>query len=164
MAARLDSVSKYICERGSWNLTNLKLQKLLYMAQMLYLGRTNSRLTDTNFEAWDYGPVSPNLYHKVKMFGNTPIEDVFFDARNFKQDDPRRGVLDEVCDKLLEKRSAELVDITHWPEGAWARNYVPGARYIQIPDEDIAAEYRRRLERGSRSSGFRVGRARSSDS
>jgi len=158
MAARLDSVCKYICERGRWKVTNLQLQKLIYMAQMLHMGRSDGeRLADTGFEAWDYGPVSPALYHKVKMFGNTPVEDVFFEARNFKQDDPRRKILDEVCDGLLQKRPGELVDITHWSEGAWAKHYVPGNRYIPIPDDDIAVEYHARLKhQRSRDLGVRI--------
>lgn len=151
MAARLDSVCKYICDRGGWKVTNLQLQKLLYMAQMLHMGRFDgARLVEANFEAWDYGPVAPSLYHKVKMFGDTPIDDVFLAARPFKDDDHRRPIMDEVCDKLLSKRPGELVDITHWSEGAWAKNYVPGARGIPIPDDDIASEYHARLSREQR--------------
>lgn len=155
MAARLDSVAKFICERGDWKVTNLKLQKLIYMAQMLYLGRHGTRLANADFEAWDYGPVEPDLYHKIKMFGSSSVEDVFFDARYFKKDDERRAILIEVCDKLLHKRPGELIDITHWPDGAWARYYVPGSRYIRIPDAAILQEYRDRVgrERSSNSSG-----------
>lgn len=163
MAARLDSVCNYVCERGDWRVTNLQLQKLIYMAQMLHMGRNDGeRLVDADFEAWDYGPVAPTLYHKVKMFGNAPIEDVFFDARDFKDEDPRRKILDEVCDNLLHKRPGELVDITHWSEGAWAKNYVPGSRYIPIPDDDIAGEYHARLKhqhQRSRDSGVGLGRS-----
>lgn len=148
MSARIDSVAKFICERGRWKVTNLQLQKLIYMAQMLYMGRSDgARLADADFEAWDYGPVEPSLYHRVKMFGSQPIEDVFYNARNFKVGDPRRHVLEEVCDSLLRKPPAELVDITHWSGGAWAKHYVPGIRGIHIPDADIAREYRARLRR-----------------
>jgi uncharacterized phage-associated protein len=152
MAARLDSVAKFICERGDWKITNLQLQKVIYMAQMIHLGRYDGvRLVDADFEAWDYGPVEPNLYHKVKMFGSEPIDDVFFEARYFKKDDERRTVLIEVCDGLLTKRPGELVDITHWRKGAWAKYYVPGSRYIRIPDAAIAQEYHDRLKREQRS-------------
>ncbi len=152
MAARLDSVAKFVCERGGWKVSNLQLQKLIYMAQMLHLGRHDgTRLVDANFEAWDYGPVEPDLYHKIKMFGSKPVDDVFFDARYFTKSDERRGTLIEVCDTLLSKRPGELVDITHWPDGAWAKYYVPGSRYIRIPDAAIAQEYHDRLKRSQRS-------------
>jgi uncharacterized phage-associated protein len=146
MVARLDSVCKFICERGGWKVSNLQLQKILYMAQLYHMGRNDGeRLVDTAFEAWDYGPVSPALYRKARMFGSSPVQDVFYDARNFKKDDRRRAELVEVCDALLPLRPGALVDLTHWPQGAWARNYVPGSRGIVIPDKEIAAEYRDRL-------------------
>jgi uncharacterized phage-associated protein len=146
MTARLDSVCKYICERGSWRVSNLQLQKLLYMAQMVYMGRNEgARLVDTNFQAWDYGPVSPELYSKARSFGASPVEDVFPNARVFNAGDSRRVVLDEVCDALLKLSPGQLVEMTHWEKGAWAKHYVPGAKYIPIPDPDIAREYADRI-------------------
>ena len=146
MAARLDSVCKYICEKGGWKVSNLQLQKILYMAQMYHMGRNDgARLVDTDFEAWDYGPVSPSLYRKARMFGASPVQDVFYEARKFKENDPRKEDLTQVCDELLPLRPGALVDITHWPHGAWANNYVPGIRGVLIPDNEIAAEYHARL-------------------
>lgn len=147
--ARLDSVAKFICESGHWRVTNLQIQKLLYLAQMVYMGQTGGRrLADAAFEAWDFGPVEPSLYRKVRMFGAGPIEDVFFDARPFKDDDERLPVLKDICRDLLRARPGDLVAITHWPEGAWAKNYVPGVRGIPITDADIIDEYRKRVTAG----------------
>ncbi|WP_082663378.1 type II toxin-antitoxin system antitoxin SocA domain-containing protein [Sinorhizobium sp. Sb3] len=151
LAARLDSVCKYICERADWEITNLQLQKILYLCQMFYMGRNHGqRLFDGHFEAWDYGPVEPNLYHRVKIFGSDDVEDVFHRARTFRRDDPRRKVMDDVCDKFLKFSAGDLVEITHWDEGAWAEHYTPGARGVRIPDEDIWAEYDRRQDRARR--------------
>lgn len=151
MAARLDSVAKYICEKGAWKVSNLQLQKLMYMSQMIYMGRHDgARLIDAEFQAWDYGPVIPELYKRVRMFGAGYIRDVFFAARPFKPDDHRRETLDYVADGLLHLRPGELVDITHWKHGAWASNYVSGIRSITIPDRDIAAEYHRRISEAAR--------------
>jgi uncharacterized phage-associated protein len=120
----------------------LELQKILYMAQMMHMGRNNGlRLVDVDFEAWDYGPVAPELYHKVKGYGSDAIEDVFYDARSFKEGDQRRVLLDEVCEALVGRRPGELVEITHWSRGAWAKNYVARARGVEIPDSDIRREY-----------------------
>jgi len=118
MAARTDSVARYICRKAAWDITNLQLQKMLYLAQMFHMGRNNGeRLMDAKFEAWDYGPVEPNVYHKVKVFGDGNIRDVFTEARRFEQDDPRRELLDDVCGKFLGYSAGDLVDITHWEKG-----------------------------------------------
>ncbi len=146
MTARLDSVCKFICEQGNWKVSNLQLQKILYMAQMFYMGRHGGvPLTNATFQAWDYGPVEPSVYKKVRMFGSAPIQDVFYEARPFKEGDERRADLKEVCDALIPMRAGALVDVTHWSGGAWAKNYVPGIRGIEIPNADIAAEYTARL-------------------
>jgi uncharacterized phage-associated protein len=137
------SAARYICERGNWAVTNLALQKILYLAHMVHLGRTESGLINSGFEAWDYGPVNPELYRAVRMFGDRPIQDIFF-SPPILTSSVEQGTLAEACDLLLSKKPSELVAMTHWQNGAWAKNYVPGFRSIPIPDTDIIAEYRAR--------------------
>lgn len=157
MAARLDSVAKYLCERSDWSLSNLSLQKLLYLAQMFHMGRHDGRrLAEAGFEAWDYGPVEPDLYHQSKIFGAGPVRDVFYDARTFRDTDPRRKTMDDVCKKFLRYSPGDLIEITHWDGGAWARNYMPGRRNAPIPDEQIWKEYN---DRQARARNRRAGRS-----
>ena len=77
MSISVSAAAKRLCERSGWSLTNLKLQKLLYISHMFHLGKTGEPLVNGHFEAWDYGPVSPFLYHKVKVFGSSPVENIF---------------------------------------------------------------------------------------
>jgi uncharacterized phage-associated protein len=144
MTARLDSVAKFICEESGWRVSNLALQKLAYLAQVDHFARFGLPLVDTTFEAWDLGPVSPDLYHKVKIFGSRPVRDVFYNARNFREDDERRRTLKRICKKYLGKRPGELVEISHWDFGAWAKKYEPNFRGIAITDDDIKYEIRNR--------------------
>lgn len=150
VTARLDSVAKFICAEGEWKVSNLRLQKIMFMAQMFYMGEHDGeRLFDASFEAWDYGPVIPQLYHKVKAFGSSPVEDVFYHALPFAENSPRRLSLKEVCSELLKRTPGQLVEISHWDKGAWAKHYVPRVRGISIPDADIRAEYSDRLKQFS---------------
>lgn len=142
MAINVFDAARLVCERGSWRVTNFALQKILYVAQMIHLGRTGERLINTSFEAWEYGPVSPELYRKVRAFGDKPVQDIFHSARPLSEENT--AALNEACDHLLSKRPGELVAFTHWQRGAWAKNYIPGARGIPIPDADIISEYRAR--------------------
>jgi uncharacterized phage-associated protein len=136
--------ARKICEHGSWNVTNLRLQKTLYLAQMLFMGEhAGSRLVDADFEAWDYGPVIPQVYRRMRIFGADAIQDVFFGEPR-PNDGLRESHLHNVSTYLAGKKAAELVSMTHWKDGAWAKNYRPGARGIVIPDQDILDEYRRR--------------------
>ena len=145
MSIRLDTAARYVCDRSDWRISNLPLQKILYLAQVEYAGSHNGeRLIDTPFEAWDYGPVAPNLYYKIKMFGSESISDVFYDALRLRDNSERKRVLDIVCDKYLNIKPGKLVNITHWTRGAWAKRYEQGQRNIPISDNDIIEEFRNR--------------------
>src|SRR4051812_32390709 len=112
------SAARLICQRGNWGVTNLSLQKILYMAHMVHLGRTGQRLVNAEFQAWDYGPVEPQLYRQVRIFGNKPIQDLFFSAPAAAG--LEAATLEEACNFLLPKSPGELVAMTHWQNGAWA--------------------------------------------
>jgi len=147
MAVTGASAAKYLCGLSGWSLTNLKLQKLLYIAQMFYAGHNNgSALVDENFEAWDYGPVLPSVYHQVKMFGSDPIQDVFY-SRVDINNTPEADMLEQTWNTAGKKSARDLVAISHWKDGAWAKNYRQGARGREIPLSDLVAEYNSRVER-----------------
>ena len=48
-------VAKKICEAGNWEITNLQLQKMLYIAQVFHLGQYKHHLFRAKFEAWATG-------------------------------------------------------------------------------------------------------------
>ena len=132
--------AKAVCRLSDWSLSNLELQKILYIAQLRHFREHRDRLIDTSFQAWDYGPVSETVYHRVKAFGSDPIRNVFMGVKV-----PVGSRLDELegTYELLEgKTSTELVYLTHRPGGAWSQFYRPGARGIIIPDSAIVNESR----------------------
>ena len=131
-----------ICEYCGWDVSNLRLQKLLYIAHKVFLGRYNKPLIADKFEAWDYGPVVPKLYHKLKMFGRDPIDDVFrlWDIEGI-EDEQVEAFIEEACDALSAQTAGQLVAMTHHDEGAWAKHYRPGGRGVMIPNDDIQEEY-----------------------
>lgn len=55
-------------------LSNLKLQKLLYYAQGHHLAANGAPLFTEQIQAWSHGPVVPEVYRAFKGFGATPIE------------------------------------------------------------------------------------------
>ena len=135
---------KIMGERSTWRLSNLEMQKILYLAHMVHLGKHDAKpLVTGYFEAWDYGPVHPDLYHHVKRFGAGAVEDVFGDIP-WAPHGTEREMLESAVDELAEVRSSRLVAITHWEGGAWAHHYNPGFRGRRIPNKAILDEYVRR--------------------
>lgn len=143
MTVRVSDAARHLSELSGWTLSNLQLQKMLYLADMMYYGAKGERLVNEHFEAWDYGPVLPSLYHSCKGFGSRPVPDIFWDARRI-DGSPEAAILKDAWDNLKSYSPGQLVNNTHWSGGAWHQRYVPGAKGIAIRDEDMIAEYRAR--------------------
>ena len=54
-------------------MSNLKLQKLVYYAQGYHLALFNKEFFSDEIEAWEHGPVVPQLYHCYKQYGSGAI-------------------------------------------------------------------------------------------
>ncbi len=144
MAVSVLEAAKYLCKKTSWSLSNLKMQKILYVAHMYHLGNYDSPLVYNLFEAWDYGPVHPELYHYVKVFGADPVKNIFHSIQDLVEgSEAEQKILNAAAEQLADISSARLIATTHREDGAWAKHYIPGAKGIAIPNEDILQEYRR---------------------
>ena len=134
-------VAKTLSEMVDWNITNLQLQKILYITHMFYIGRgLGTKLIREEFEAWDYGPVIPVVYRELKSFGSSNILDIFTTS-GLKKTDTEYEFLYEMAKSLKEYTGGELVSITHHPKGAWHKCYKKNVKGIVIPTEEINNEY-----------------------
>ncbi|MBQ2260602.1 MAG: SocA family protein [Loktanella sp.] len=108
--------------------TQIELQKLLYFCYEAFLIQRRQRLTLGYFEAWQYGPVHPDVYRAFKAFRGTPITEYAKSTDPFTREtkalprledpDIRRHVVETVT-KLSGLTSFELVNLSHAPDGPW---------------------------------------------
>ena len=145
MSIDILQAGKLVAARSGWTLTNLSLQKIIYIAHMFHLGTYDDTLVSGDFEAWDLGPVHPDLYHHVKRFGAGPVTSIRTTMPSTGREN-EISTLSEAFDVLGRKTPGQLVAITHWSKGAWAKNYVRGIRSRIIPRSDIVNEYHARRE------------------
>lgn len=142
MAVSVLSAAKHVARRSDWSLSNLELQKILYLAHMFYLGRTGGQpLIAGNFEAWDYGPVHPDLYRRARIFGSEDVQNIFQESPDVPDGTPEGEILNEAYDSLGKAGPGRLVNATHRKNGAWEKAYIPGLRHCVIPNADILREY-----------------------
>lgn len=139
--------AKRACEASGWNLTNLQLQKILYIAQMVYAGKNEGKklISGDDFEAWDYGPVIPSIYHRVSSFGSSPIKNIFHGVADI--DDPKIDKF--ICAAAKELSSIQpfkLVEYVHDKHSAWHKHYRPGTRGITIPHTSVIEENKSRTK------------------
>lgn len=110
---------------------------------MVSLGAYEKEIISEDFQAWALGPVNSDLYHEAKIYGSDPVKTL----PSVIGPNPlglSMQLLDQVLRSMGGKSVGELIRISHWPKGAWAKNYVKGDKSIVIPKEDMAEEYRKR--------------------
>lgn len=140
------AAARVLGELSGWTLSNLELQKQLYLAHMMYMGENGGQLlVNGNFEAWDYGPVSPPLYAAASAYGSSPVKRLTSLFMGGEPDQNRKNIIEKVYNQLVGKTASQLVAVTHWKDGAWAEYYRPKQRGIVIPNSAILEEYRKRV-------------------
>jgi uncharacterized phage-associated protein len=98
-------------------LTNLKIQKLVYYAQGLYLALNGGEpLIQEDILAWQHGPVVESLYHELKQFGSSQV--MIDEPLNEAITEDQRAFLGEVNSVYGQFSAWKLRDMTH-QESPW---------------------------------------------
>lgn len=133
-----------LARTSGWTLSNLQIQKLLYLAQMFHMGRHDGEpIFPEDFEAWKLGPVVPGVYQRAKIYGSKPVADLFHRGQ-LPDGSTGKQIIEEMYRELPDHSPWKLVSITHWEGGAWARHYSPDGFGSTIPKKDILEEYAKR--------------------
>lgn len=72
MSYNVLDVSRYIinyCNENYYLISNFKLQKILYFVQAFFLEAKNEECFREEIEAWDFGPVVPEVYREYRKYG-----------------------------------------------------------------------------------------------
>lgn len=103
------------------SISNMKLQKLLYLAQGIHLAlKSDTPLFDDVIEAWKYGPVVPSVYHKFKIYfaGEIPAIHPFSSGADVLGDEKKKLVR-RVVDLYGGLSAISLSNFTHLPDSPW---------------------------------------------
>ncbi len=98
-------------EKKRSSLTPLKLQKILYLAQGWSFVWDNKPLFKEEFEAWQYGPVSTEVYSQFRKYGRGEIP--AYEGSSCLEDREARETLDAVWRDYAGYSAFELVELTH---------------------------------------------------
>jgi len=131
-------IAKYIISKES--VTNLKLQKLVYLSYERFLLQTKQKLFDDKIEAWTYGPVIKSVYDTYKDNGRDPISilaeddsvtlkiegdlDVpLFLMRLISSNHGLEAMkaIEETLAEFSHYTASQLVEYTHMPNQPWSQ-------------------------------------------
>ena len=122
------------CRSKNIEVSNLKLQKLLYYAWVGYYRQTGKYLFKNRIYAWQLGPVVPTVYDTFCAYASLPI------TRNFPlycENEDLEIIKSSLAD-YIDKTSSELVKMTHRPGTPWYEVFDGGAGLRrEIPFEKI---------------------------
>ncbi len=139
------------------DVTNLKLQKLLYFAYGINLVLYDDILFDSNIHAYRLGPVIPDVYREFKDHG----KNIITTRAHFLKDDDSGEVelasysdfttndkksIDIACSAKGHTKAWDLVDITHRKHSAWSKVYKEEKRHIDIPNSYIKKEFEQYID------------------
>ena len=122
------------------SLSIMSLLKLTYIAHGWYLESRNEPLFPNRIEAWQYGPVVPEVYSDFRRQGirvHTPVNTVT--EYPFTPEDT--ALLEQVWEIYGSLPAFRLSDITHVPNGPWDVASRMRGHYARIPDDLIRNHY-----------------------
>lgn len=130
------TVSKCVDDKKP--ISNLQLQKILYYIQKEFLNKDKKAFND-DFEAWQFGPVIPEVYYRFCGFGAMPITS-HYDEINIVEEDKK--IIDSIIEMKRGKNPWDLVVDTHKSGGAWDQIYKNGAGYKTIIPKSLIKDER----------------------
>lgn len=122
------------------SLTNMQVQKLVFLAQGYSLAVLGRCMYENNIHAWQFGPVVPRLYKDLQVYGSGNVE---ADLKSDDIIDPQSEefeVLAGVWDAYGSSSGGQLSALTHKAGSPWEKQW-NRKRFDPIPVEEIKAYY-----------------------
>ncbi len=128
-------LAEYIINYPDIHIDNLKLQKLLFYCQAVSLVINDKPIFNNRIEAWDYGPVVPEVYYKYRN-GDIEIEK---SEGLVKVEDDDLKMTDLALDHYGSMTGGKLIQLTH-SEKPWQNAYKQG-RNTEITQKSMKDFY-----------------------
>lgn len=112
-------------EKNINDISPMKLQKLLFIANALYLKAYDKPLIDSPFMKWRYGPVEKDVYREFSSFGSKTITSFATDAQGIvfvipeSQQDAQK-VIERTLDIFGNEQPWRLSELSHAQGTAWS--------------------------------------------
>jgi uncharacterized phage-associated protein len=124
-------------------LTNMQLQKLVYIAHGYHLAMVEDQepLIYNDVQAWQFGPVFPKLYKKLRKFGAGEVKDLLPVDSAECIEKLSNAIIEGVWGAYKGKTGGQLSTLTHKAGTPWSITWAE-APFTIIPNELIASHYK----------------------
>ena len=117
-----------LAQKGG-GITHMQLQKLVYFAHVESLLKFNKPLVKGVFQAWPFGPVDVAIYSKLRGSGRKKITSQIVVENKHSEmnlDIESKNLIEQVYNKLKDKKAWDLSKETHIKGGPWHEVYKEG--------------------------------------
>ncbi|VVH56059.1 hypothetical protein BSPCLSOX_2000, partial [uncultured Gammaproteobacteria bacterium] len=132
---------KFIDLAKNENLTNMQLQKMVYIAHGFNLALRGTKLYYEDTRAWNFGPVVPELYEKLRKYGSSKVIEKIDTSDTVEPDEDSLEIIKAVYDNYKKYSGMQLSDLTHQNGTPWSKSW-ENNKYGVIPADDIYEFYK----------------------
>ncbi|HJP94431.1 MAG TPA: type II toxin-antitoxin system antitoxin SocA domain-containing protein [Pyrinomonadaceae bacterium] len=131
-----------LAKRDGVSITNMQLQKLVYIAHGWCLALLGRDLIQDPVEAWQWGPVIPSLYHNLSKYGAGEVDSTIpvLRAQSLRPDE--QSIVESVWKSYNQMSAFTLSTITHQENTPWSRTVKEFGPRSVIPERYITEYYR----------------------
>lgn len=135
-----------LARQGGQPLTNMQLQKLVYIAHGYSLALLERPLFFHNVHAWQWGPVIPKLYKPLRKYGAEEVtEAIPTTDEAVPADSEEMDVIRAVWETYGHFTGSKLSGMTHREGSPWSKTWT-AEPYEIISNESIGEYYRTLLD------------------
>jgi uncharacterized phage-associated protein len=138
--------------REGGTLSIMSLLKLAYIAHGWRLEMQNQPLFPNKIEAWQRGPVVPDIYNTFRPQGVVPT------AVDPRYPPPADAADDQFLEQIYQiyghMSPFRLSELTHMPGGPWETARKWGGWYAEIPNDLIRSHYINKRQQAATTHGF----------
>lgn len=132
-----------LADRDARTLTNMQLQKLVYIAHGWNLAIVRRPLLINAVEAWQWGPVIPKLYHALSRYGaGVVLAPIAVLGKDVDPESSEHSLVETVWKSYGRMPGLKLSAITHAPDTPWSKTIKSKGLRAVIPNDLIAEHYR----------------------
>ena len=130
-----------IAEEEGKELTNMQLQKLVYIAHGYALALLDRPLYWDTTRAWQWGPVIPNLYDPLRKYGRRIVTEPLETDDKLDDDGEEMNIIKGVWKEYGYLSGGKLSAITHRDNTPWSQTWEK-EKFGCIPNDVIGCYYR----------------------
>lgn len=133
------------------NLTNMQVQKLVFIAHGVHLGAYNSPLVHEHPLAWTFGPVIPSLYDQLRKYGSNHVtEDVDAGSDVVVDGTEADDAIKATWEAYKNYSGGQLMRMSHVKHSPWDIVWnSPSGKFALIPDHIIKDYYTPKVRHGA---------------